>query len=291
MSILKQIQSRRSLSEGLRKIGELHSDSGDHHATIHKDHEWGEYRVKFHSKGVHNPDADYHTDDKDDAHGTAEAGLKHLDATHKTVHEDVEQIDELKKSTLANYIHKASRSLDNHTYKVGKHDGGVEHGANMDRASLKSSDVHQRKSRNRMKGISAAAHRLSEGIELDSQLTEEHFEFILDVMTVEEFEKLDEISKQTVASYAFKARNKIAVHDGKAQKHADAAKHAEKEGSFKDYNRHSDEALRHNKKADVHTKGLKKAIKRLAEIVEDSVNKGGRPKKQRTLDGKIAPGA
>lgn len=299
MSILKQVQSRRALSEGLRKIGELHTDSGDHHATIHKDHEYGEYRVKFHSHGVHNPDADYHTDDKDDAHGTAEAGLKHLDATKKTVHEEVEPIEEVSNRTLVGYIHAATNKLDHHSYETGKHDGGVSHGANLDRKSVKAADNNQRKSQNRKKGIHRATSKLADRMEeletmTDEQLTEEHFEFILDNMTIEEFEQLDEISKQTVSSYYFKVKDKIAHHDSEHRKHADHAARLEKggsDGSWKAYQHHSDEAARHSQKAAVHSDGKSKARKRLSEVIEAVVKAGGRPKKPRTLDGKIAPNA
>ena len=43
----------------------------DRKATVFKDPEWGEFRVKFYVDGEHLVDADYHTDDKADATGTA----------------------------------------------------------------------------------------------------------------------------------------------------------------------------------------------------------------------------
>lgn len=57
------------LHEALKKVGEY--ATGNRKATVHKDSEWGEYRVKHHVDGVHQVDADYHTGDKDDAHSTA----------------------------------------------------------------------------------------------------------------------------------------------------------------------------------------------------------------------------
>lgn len=50
-----------------RKVGEY--TNGIHKATIHKEDD--EYRVKFHKDGKHLQDADYFTDDKADAEGTA----------------------------------------------------------------------------------------------------------------------------------------------------------------------------------------------------------------------------
>ncbi len=40
-------------------------------ATVYRDAEWDEYRVKFFRDGVYQSKADYHTDDKEDALSTA----------------------------------------------------------------------------------------------------------------------------------------------------------------------------------------------------------------------------
>jgi hypothetical protein len=43
------------------------------------------------------------------------------DSTHdKTTNEEAEQIDELKKSTLASYVNKASNDATKHSYMAGK---------------------------------------------------------------------------------------------------------------------------------------------------------------------------
>lgn len=62
-----------TILEALKKVsgGEYTSANGRHKAVVHKDSEWGEYRVQFHKDGKHQAKADFHTDDKDDAHGTA----------------------------------------------------------------------------------------------------------------------------------------------------------------------------------------------------------------------------
>lgn len=66
----------KPLNEGLRLIKTHEHESGES-AKVYKDTEWGEHRVKFYDKeGKHLPDADYHTDDVEDAHGTAQAELK-----------------------------------------------------------------------------------------------------------------------------------------------------------------------------------------------------------------------
>jgi hypothetical protein len=44
-------------------------------ATVYKDAEWGEYRVKFYRDGEYMQDADYHTDDKADAQDTAKSWI------------------------------------------------------------------------------------------------------------------------------------------------------------------------------------------------------------------------
>ena len=47
-------------------------------AKVYRDSDWNEYRVKFFTDGVHQVDADYHTDDKQDAISTAESIVKQL---------------------------------------------------------------------------------------------------------------------------------------------------------------------------------------------------------------------
>jgi hypothetical protein len=116
-------EEAEQIDEGLRKVATYHSENGKHTATVHKDTEWGEHRVKFHTDGKHHAKADYHTDDHEDAHSTARAHLKHMENTHKesveftdeqleelsetlTI-EEYEQLDEVSKDTLKSYIAKA----------------------------------------------------------------------------------------------------------------------------------------------------------------------------------------
>ena len=55
----------------LRKIESISSERLEVKATIYRDTEWQEYRVKFHRQGIYQENADYHTDDKSDAQHTA----------------------------------------------------------------------------------------------------------------------------------------------------------------------------------------------------------------------------
>ena len=74
------------IDEGVRKVADY--CCGRHKATTHKDSETGEYQVKFHTDGKHAKDADYFTDDKEDAAGTAK---KQVDAMHA---KDSKSVDE-----------------------------------------------------------------------------------------------------------------------------------------------------------------------------------------------------
>ena len=64
------------VEEGMKLIHTHTSESGKKVAKVYKDSEWGEYRVKHYTDGKHHVKADYHTDDKEDAHGTAKSWLK-----------------------------------------------------------------------------------------------------------------------------------------------------------------------------------------------------------------------
>jgi len=64
------------ISEALRLV-KTYEHNG-RKAKIYKDNEWGEHRVKFYTHGKHHKDADHHTDDSDDAHGTAKHWLNKM---------------------------------------------------------------------------------------------------------------------------------------------------------------------------------------------------------------------
>ena len=61
--------SNTVIAEGVRKVGDY--TAGRHSASIHKDSDLGEYKVKFYKDGKHHEPADYFTDSKEDASGTA----------------------------------------------------------------------------------------------------------------------------------------------------------------------------------------------------------------------------
>jgi hypothetical protein len=55
----------------LRKIESISNTKNGKSATVYRDAEFQEYRVKFYQDGKHLEAADYHTDDKADAQSTA----------------------------------------------------------------------------------------------------------------------------------------------------------------------------------------------------------------------------
>lgn len=60
--------------EGMRLIHTVQNDRKT--AKVYRDAEWGEFRVKHFTDGQHHKDADYHTDDKEDAKNTAGLWIK-----------------------------------------------------------------------------------------------------------------------------------------------------------------------------------------------------------------------
>ncbi len=60
----------------MRLINTIHKAAAEATAKIYRDTEWGEYRVKFYRAGQHQQDADYHTEDKQDAIDTAHGQLQ-----------------------------------------------------------------------------------------------------------------------------------------------------------------------------------------------------------------------
>jgi len=55
----------------LRKIESISNKRLGVKATVYRDTEWQEYRIKFHRQEIYQENADYHTDDKSDAQHTA----------------------------------------------------------------------------------------------------------------------------------------------------------------------------------------------------------------------------
>jgi hypothetical protein len=294
MSLLKQIRERRALTEGLKKVATYHSEDGKHSATVHKDTEWGEHRVKFHTGGKHHAKADYHTEDHEDAHATARAHLKHMENTHKesveytdeqlaemvetlTV-EEFEQLDELSKNTLKSYVAKSGADQKARLKKNGHGDAGWSKADNHKQSKRTDSEV-------------TANHKLSKPGEGFRKVK---------VHATEETQ-IDEISKNTLASYAIKAPSKIKKHAAASDHHnavATANDHPDSKMSSTEYNAHHNAANMHAHREVSHKKGLRKAVAKLAKeetsarSLKDIVSEArGRPKKPRTLDGKIAPDA
>jgi hypothetical protein len=107
----------KDITESLKKVGE--HENGKLKATVHHDAEWNEYRVKFHRDGVHQKDADYHTDDKEDAHGTA----KHfVSSKNESIEESLRKVAEFGDSKLKSTIHHDAEYQE---YRVKFHRDGV----------------------------------------------------------------------------------------------------------------------------------------------------------------------
>ena len=68
------------------RLLKTHTGPKGHVAKVYKDKDWGEHRVKFFSpEGKHYSQADYHTDDAEDAHDTAQGQLNRYKSGGKMV--------------------------------------------------------------------------------------------------------------------------------------------------------------------------------------------------------------
>ena len=69
------------------RLVKTHEHPSGAKAKVYKDPDWNEHRVKFFDKdGKHLHKADYHTDDVEDAHGTAQAELKRMNESEYDVY-------------------------------------------------------------------------------------------------------------------------------------------------------------------------------------------------------------
>lgn len=151
-------------AKGQRKVGEVHSDCGNHTAKIYKDKEWGEHVVKFHINGKHHEPSDYHTDDHHDAFGTAKQELNRMtklngalkEATEEAIAEimeDYDQLDELSKATLSSYVKKADKSAEAHS--------DAHAGFSKIKGGSKAAYSHLKKSVNRNNRVGQALAKMS----------------------------------------------------------------------------------------------------------------------------------
>jgi hypothetical protein len=165
-----------SLTAGKRLISK-HGE-GNHTVRVYKDTEYNEYQVHHYKDGKHMGEGpvSYHSD-KEDAESTAKASLKQRMA----MKEGVDQIDELKKSTLASYVMKAADSA------KSKKDAA----ANMYRFTKQVTSAMKKSTEGdkRIEGIKSATKRLAK----------------------EEVEQINELSKSTVKSYLKKKLNTSGV--------------------------------------------------------------------------------
>jgi hypothetical protein len=109
-------------------------------------------------------------------------------AVQAVKNEEVEQLDELKKSTLGSYVKKASKNIADRSFDHGE-DEHRQYGMGDDDGEDKRVEKAEKKIATRQQGINRAATKLSK----------------------EEVEQLDELSPGTLKSYAGKAQKDLGV--------------------------------------------------------------------------------
>jgi hypothetical protein len=187
----------------------------------------------------------------------------------KTQKEEVEQIDELKKSTLGSYVSKASRDATIQR-KIGADFETLADKSrkpSMKKAATTLSDKYKAKTWSRLAGVDKAVGRLAK----------------------EEVEQIDELSRKTMKSYMKKAepdavQSVAAAHD-KVQKHID------KTGKAPSSEKHvmkiaGDEIKRAAKR----TKGMERATTKLAneeidQVQEREMTSGETAERERIVKG------
>lgn len=130
---------------------------------------------------------------------------------------DEEQLDELSKDTVASYAGKAGRTLGGNIQALSKakeigKNSYPEKSADQVKTTLKKSIA------NRKAGLDRAEKRLSENEEFD--LEDFTVEEIEEFMQTEDYDQLDELSKETLGSYVKKRSHDVATQGALTRKHA-----------------------------------------------------------------------
>lgn len=187
--------------------------------------------------------------------GKREKGIKL--AVKKLTKEDVEQIDELSNRTLGSYVKKAKKELSSSDYHVGRAVGARETGQKSNFSPELERKLTKR-GKKRYHGIDKAVDKM---------------------MTKEESEQIDEISKTTLGSYVKKASGAEQPKNVMSPKNVPLTKIAAYQGDSetghfgKRFNQHTyDKAERLRKNRET---GIKRAVDKLTkeevEITEASV--------------------
>lgn len=171
--------------------------------------------------------------------------------------ESFQQIDELSRKTLSSYVKKSAKSAERHYDKASKEEDkamatdGNKYPDKQKRHNAAAAD-HLRKWNNREDGQKRAKKKLSEEIEIEENggFTDAQLDAILEEMTVEEYEQLDELSKNTLSSYAIKAA-------ASKTKNGDLVYHHDNHGE-------DDKAKKADKKFENRHHGIKKAVDKLS---------------------------
>lgn len=155
--------------------------------------------------------------------------------------EEAEELDELSKNTLHSYIEKSAQDVHNQAYRAGKKEGGE---GKYDSGKIL-------KSLTRQIGISKATRKLAGKAKVNAN---------------EEVEPIEELSKQTLRSYAQNAKDQMSRSDTLAGREMGARNSGAKPSAKEKF---------HNRRADKRHAGLGLAIDKLAreEVeIEEKIN-------------------
>lgn len=165
------------------------------------------------------------------------------------------QLDELKKSTLASYAKKATKDAVSKT-KDAEYE--AEYG------SPSKSREAEEKAEKRVAGVEKAVSRLAKE---DFTLEDFTVEEIEEYMQTEEFSQLDELSKETLASYVKKRSHDVATQGALTRKHAMDSEAKKKEQNYRGARESDDKANKAFMKGWKYRQGIGRAVDKI-------VNKG-----------------
>ena len=168
-------------------------------AKVYHNSDLGEYKVKHFKFGHHYQDADYHTNDKSDAHDTAKTWIK----------EEVE-LDELSKAILKRYVSKGEKSQDALDTKAVKqwrsYDDTRGHSKSLDTQKASAAIYTGKKADKRAKYLNKADEKLAKEENVGGVTAN-------DFIQKEETEPLDELSARVIRMYRKNAEKYISKKD------------------------------------------------------------------------------
>jgi hypothetical protein len=206
----------------------------------------------FNSKETNNKDTQSNDEKIAGVKKSSKRTMGVMNAVNRLTKEEVEELDELDKKTLGSYAKKSHDQLMKHTSSVNFKQGR----GDSDAFAYAHDKEAVRKTANRTKGLTQAINKLTK-------------EEVEDFMQTEEYDQLDELSKDTLKSYVNKSAQNARIQGMMQMDYAHRSKKAKSSGMKNAWDKMSRDAMKTGWKRE---DGIKTAVNKLTKEEAEQID-------------------